>query len=103
LKTAEKRFPLDTGIWKFKHIAFDLSTSIQKHNLSFEVLTQQDSLLKSKVKKGLSSQDPNIYSVLFRTMIEPVLPYGIKGFLWYQGESNVGKPHEYQNLFTGDD
>jgi sialate O-acetylesterase len=101
LKTAEKRFPLDTGIWKFKHIAFDLSTSIQKHNLSFEVLTQQDSLLKSKVKKGLSSQDPNIYSVLFRTMIEPVLPYGIKGFLWYQGESNVGKPHEYQNLFTG--
>ena len=100
LKAAEKRFPL-TGPWQFKHIAFDLSTSIQKHNLSFEELTQQDSLLKVKVKKGLSSQDPNVYSVLFQTMIQPVMPYGIKGFLWYQGESNVGKSYEYQNLFTG--
>ena len=101
LQATEKRFPLDTGSWKFKHIAFDLSTSLQKHNLSFEVLSQQDSLIKSKVKKGLSSEDPNAYSILFQTMVKPVLPYGIKGFLWYQGESNVGKPHEYQNLFTG--
>ncbi|MEO5997147.1 MAG: sialate O-acetylesterase, partial [Chitinophagaceae bacterium] len=28
-------------------------------------------------------------SVLFNGMIDPVIPYSVKGVLWYQGESNV--------------
>ncbi|HEV7779835.1 MAG TPA: sialate O-acetylesterase, partial [Chitinophagaceae bacterium] len=39
-------------------------------------------------------------SVLFNGMISPVIPYGIKGVLWYQGESNVGYPDEYYHLFS---
>ena len=38
---------------------------------------------------------------LYETMIKPLVPYSIKGFLWYQGESNVTNYSEYQNLFTG--
>ncbi|SFQ83820.1 sialate O-acetylesterase [Hymenobacter arizonensis] len=38
---------------------------------------------------------------LFNGMIAPVLPYAIKGVLWYQGESNTGRPQEYQALMTG--
>ena len=34
-------------------------------------------------------------------MIRPILPFGIRGALWYQGESNVGNHEEYQELFTG--
>ena len=34
-------------------------------------------------------------------MLKPVLPYSIKGAIWYQGESNVDNNHEYQELFTG--
>jgi sialate O-acetylesterase len=36
------------------------------------------------------TQNPNISSVLFNGMIAPLLPYGIKGAIWYQGESNAG-------------
>jgi sialate O-acetylesterase len=32
---------------------------------------------------------------LYNTMIHPLFHYQIKGMLWYQGESNVGKPEEY--------
>ncbi|MEO7444654.1 MAG: sialate O-acetylesterase [Ferruginibacter sp.] len=39
-------------------------------------------------------------SVLFNGMIDPVIPFGIKGVLWYQGESNVGYADEYYHLFT---
>lgn len=39
-------------------------------------------------------------SVLFNGMIDPVIPYSVKGVLWYQGESNVGYADEYQDLFT---
>lgn len=39
-------------------------------------------------------------SVLFNGMINPVIPYGIKGVLWYQGESNVAYANEYYHLFS---
>ncbi len=32
---------------------------------------------------------------LYNGMIHPVIPYGIKGALWYQGESNGGEGDEY--------
>jgi sialate O-acetylesterase len=34
-------------------------------------------------------------------MLKPVLPYSIKGAIWYQGESNVDNNDEYQELFAG--
>jgi sialate O-acetylesterase len=33
---------------------------------------------------------------LFNAMVAPVVNYAIKGFLWYQGESNAGNPAEYR-------
>jgi sialate O-acetylesterase len=35
---------------------------------------------------------------LFNTMVAPVTNYTLKGILWYQGETNTGKPKEYQQL-----
>jgi len=36
---------------------------------------------------------------LFNAMIAPLIPYSIKGVIWYQGENNVSKPKQYQTLF----
>ncbi|MCU0782068.1 MAG: hypothetical protein MUF04_13350 [Akkermansiaceae bacterium] len=44
---------------------------------------------------GLST-DP---AVLFNGMIHPLIPYGMKGVLWYQGESNAKQAEEYLTLF----
>ena len=38
-------------------------------------------------------------TALFNGMIAPLIPYAIKGVIWYQGESNNGKPFEYRTLF----
>ncbi|HCC29366.1 MAG TPA: sialate O-acetylesterase [Marinilabiliales bacterium] len=38
-------------------------------------------------------------TVLFNSMINPLIPYGIKGFLWYQGESNAEEAYNYRELF----
>jgi sialate O-acetylesterase len=35
---------------------------------------------------------------LYNTMVAPVINYAIKGFLWYQGETNAGQPKEYAKL-----
>ena len=37
---------------------------------------------------------------LFRTMTGRVAPYGARGLLWYQGESDSGKARAYEALFT---
>jgi len=37
-------------------------------------------------------------TALFNTMIEPLLGYGLKGFVWYQGESNAERADEYAGL-----
>ncbi|HBL74765.1 MAG: hypothetical protein A2W90_15115 [Bacteroidetes bacterium GWF2_42_66] len=43
---------------------------------------------------------PNKYPcLLFNAMINPILPYGIKGAIWYQGESNADRAVQYQRLF----
>ena len=42
---------------------------------------------------------PIFPSVLYNAMIHPLVPYSIKGAIWYQGESNVGRAEQYSRLF----
>lgn len=44
-------------------------------------------------------KDSHAPSVLYDGMINPLLPYAIRGVIWYQGESNNGNPKGYQTLF----
>ena len=39
--------------------------------------------------------DPGFPTTLYNGMVHPVVPYAIKGALWYQGESNRGEGDEY--------
>jgi sialate O-acetylesterase len=43
--------------------------------------------------------NPNSPFALYRGMIEPLMPYGIRGAIWYQGESNADRAYEYRTLF----
>lgn len=38
-------------------------------------------------------------SVLYNGMVAPVIPFTIKGVIWYQGESNNDHPQQYSRLF----
>ena len=37
----------------------------------------------------------NLSSVLYNAMLYPLAPYALSGAVWYQGESNTGRPQEY--------
>jgi sialate O-acetylesterase len=45
------------------------------------------------------AKNPRIPTVLFNGMVHPLIPYAIKGAIWYQGEANAGAPVEYRTLF----
>jgi len=36
---------------------------------------------------------------IYNGMINPIIPFEIKGVLWYQGESNVERAYQYRQLF----
>jgi len=38
-------------------------------------------------------------SGLYNAMLAPMIPYGIAGVIWYQGESNSVRAHQYRTLF----
>lgn len=44
------------------------------------------------------ANNPNIVTVLYNGMIAPLLPFAIKGAIWYQGESNADRAYQYRRL-----
>ena len=48
---------------------------------------------------SLKSDDNQTPTVLYNGMIAPVIPYTFAGVLWYQGETNVGRPAQLSELF----
>jgi len=37
---------------------------------------------------------------LYHGMLEPLIGYGMKGVIWYQGESNISRAQEYRVIFS---
>lgn len=59
----------------------------------------QDSLLtmpKAPQNPMLGTWAP---AALYNGMIAPLAPYGLRGAIWYQGESNAGRAYQYRELF----
>ena len=42
--------------------------------------------------------NPNVETVLYNAMIHPLVPYAIKGAIWYQGEANAERAFQYERL-----
>ena len=54
----------------------------------------------ARIESGTGNIDPNSYpTLLFNAMINPLIPYGIKGALWYQGETNADRAYQYRIAF----
>ena len=45
-----------------------------------------------------TANEPNIPGFLFNAMLNPLIPYSIKGAIWYQGEANTGQAYLYREL-----
>ncbi len=80
--------PLE-GNWKNRLVAEIHKDKFYNYGLQADISGRPD----------LSQLNSNSPSVLFNAMINPLVPYMVKGVIWYQGESNVGRAEQYQRLF----
>jgi sialate O-acetylesterase len=65
--------------------------------ISKEVISNYQELNLEEV--DLTNRTNHIPTALYNAMISPLIPYTIKGVLWYQGESNRSEPDKYKQLF----
>ena len=79
------------GAWKYLPIAEFYEDKIYTYS--------QNSSIKDR--PSFLKYNPFMPTVLFNSMIYPLIPYTIRGVIWYQGESNVGRHSEYNKLFPG--
>ncbi len=60
---------------------------------------EADPSLKGLIPADIKPTGPNQGTALYNGMIAPLIPYAIKGAIWYQGESNAGRAYQYRTLF----
>ena len=64
--------------------------------MSKEVLSEYQEI---DIEDANLERSSNVQTALFNAMINPLIPFTIKGALWYQGESNCKQPKQYKELF----
>ena len=77
------------GDWKFKMLGcFEKPSAFRLFDDNFN--------LENRPKLALSPRSP---TSLYNAMIAPLVPFKIKGAIWYQGENNVPHAEEYTKSF----
>lgn len=58
-------------------------------------------LPRKPVQPPYSEGNHRLPAVLFNAMVSPLTSFSIRGVIWYQGESNIGRAKQYFSLFPG--
>lgn len=94
----------------YADLVYDFYQSRDNYDSDLKNYEEELSDYNKKVSDGVEGlkkpKKPNgIYhhkalSTLWNSMIHPVLPYAIRGAIWYQGESNSIRHEDYRHVFT---
>ena len=111
-----RRYPLEPGVLKAGEntIAIRVINSAGSGGFVFDkpyyIATEEDTLSlegtwKAKVGGTMDRLVGQTFirwkpGGLYNKMIHPLHNYAIKGAIWYQGESNAGSPHDYQEKLS---
>lgn len=60
--------------------------------MSKEAIETNPEIKEMKATQGKSD--------LYNAMISPLAPFGVKGAIWYQGESNADRPYNYRHVLS---
>ncbi len=84
----------------------DLQSEKGKADFAASVAKWKDASEKAKAEKKTVPPAPRDWlkdnarpGNIFAGMVNPTLGYGMKGVVWYQGESNAGRAYEHAELF----
>lgn len=80
---------------------FNISLKGTKEKISLVGDWKYDIAMNEAAVKAMpvnTASNPNVHTFLYNAMINPIIPYAIKGAIWYQGEANVAQSYQYRDL-----
>lgn len=88
---------------EYKRDVLDLYESQSATHKNALAAWEKEKAAAAKENKEFKKQRPNgpgwRPTELYNGMIAPLIPFAIKGAIWYQGESNAGRHKQYRTLF----
>ena len=95
------------GMWQWGHMLGLPVQNAENLKIDNHWLMNTESTFTALPSDALKSRPkPNtmafrlVPSALYNGMISPLVPYAIKGAIWYQGENNAGKHMEYREILS---
>ncbi len=85
-KDSVKRYQKLEENWELLYSDFLKNTELAKQS-------------NNTIKAPVLPKEKNYPTALYNSMIAPIVPYGIKGVIWYQGENNAPRAMQYRSLF----
>ncbi len=79
------------GNWKFLPVAEYLNNNFYVYDINENEFADRPGFAVQ-----VNSQSP---TMIYNGMISPIAGFNIRGAIWYQGESNVGRAEQYKKLF----
>ena len=88
------------NLWHYK-ISAEIYKQLDNYEYPYSsFFLYDDSDIDLTKRPSISSYNFNEPSSLFNGMINPLVPYSIKGIIWYQGENNAFRFNKYEEIFT---
>lgn len=111
LEASKECKPIITG-WEEMLKTYDSAKAKEAYEKGAKAQTEKIAKIKEENAKPGATQQPlpivrafedmatsqHRPAVLFNAMISPLVPYTVKGAIWYQGESNQKRAVQYQTL-----
>lgn len=92
-----KRF--DDAMARYPQAYKEYEQKIEEWKQAVENAKTEGSRAPGRPREPFGPSHPHSPSGLYNAMIAPLIPYGIQGAIWYQGESNAGRAYQYRTLF----
>jgi len=87
---------------RYREEILDAYVTAEKNHRTALLAWEKEKAEAAAAGKEFKKNAPNLGwkpTELYNGMIAPLIPYAIKGAIWYQGESNAGRAEQYRTLF----
>jgi sialate O-acetylesterase len=89
----------DDAIAKYPQAKIEYDQKVEEWKQAVEKAEAEGEKKPRKPRPPFGPGNPHSPAGLYNAMIAPLIPYGIQGAIWYQGESNAGRAYQYRKLF----
>jgi len=88
---AMQKYPADYAVYK---------AALNKWDQDANQAKAEGKTVPEKPAEPMGPNHPFRPAGLYNGMINPIIPFGLKGVIWSQGESNTNNPYQYRKLFA---